>query len=85
MIDWSLVARHALWISGAAIVLAAWSFGRTEGYTANARALIALGALLFCIGFALVTPLWLAIGWAALAVLAAAQLWRVSPWHRHRH
>ena len=84
MIDWSLVARHALWICGASIALAAWSFGRVEGFSGNCRTIAGAGALLFCTGLALVTPPWQAILWAALALFAAAETWRTSPWQRHR-
>ena len=70
MIDWLFVIRHALWIAGAAVMVAAWSYDRT------ARAAIAAGALLFCIGLALVMPLWQAVIWAALALFASYETWQ---------
>lgn len=54
MIDWLLVFRHALWIAGSAIALAAWSYARIEGFTASALRALRAGALLFCAGLALV-------------------------------
>ena len=85
MIDWLFVARHALWIAGAAIVLAAWSFGRGENLGSVGRAISRAGVLLFCIGFALTTPLWQALIWSVLAIFAAVETWRSLVWHRqHR-
>jgi hypothetical protein len=85
VIDWLFVARHALWIVGAAIVLAAWSFGRVEGLGAGGRTLIRAGALLFCLGFALTTALWQALLWSLLALFAALETWRALAWHRQPH
>ena len=53
MIDWLFVLRHALWILGASIVLAAWSFGRVEGFHSFCRIAMQTGAFLFCIGIVL--------------------------------
>jgi uncharacterized membrane protein len=53
VIDWLFVARHTLWIAGAAIALAAWSFGRVEGFSPFCRTAMRVGAFLFCIGIVL--------------------------------
>jgi len=82
VIDWFLVVRHSLWICGAAIALAAWSFGRVERFGPACRAALRVGALLFCIGFAATTPLWQALLWSALALFAAIETWRAFAWHR---
>ena len=71
MIDWVLVARHSVWIAGAAVVVAAWSFGRTAGFSPLCRKILRAGALICCIGFALTTPLWQAILWLGVALLAS--------------
>ena len=84
MIEWGFVARHALWIFGAAIALAARSFGRVETFNASCRTAIRLGAALFCIGLGLLTPLWQAFIWMALALFACIEAWREFEWHRRR-
>lgn len=76
MIDWSAVARHALWISGAATAVSAWSYGRVDGFTAQVRLALKIGALLFCVGLALVTPLWQAVLWTAIALFIAFGIWK---------
>jgi hypothetical protein len=76
MIDWLFVLRHAFWIAGAAVMVAAWSHGRAARSGAMARVAMASGALLFCIGLALVTPLWQAAMWAALAFFASYETWQ---------
>lgn len=75
MIDWLFVIRHAFWIVGAAVLVAAWSYSRTGS---TARIAITAGGLLFCIGLALVTPLWQAAIWAALAFFAFYETWQAS-------
>ncbi|HEX3109289.1 MAG TPA: hypothetical protein VHU41_09355 [Thermoanaerobaculia bacterium] len=82
MIDWLRVLRHALWIFGAAIAVATWSLGRAAGFGAAARAWFRGGALMFCIGLALVTPWWQSIVWAALALFAAYEVSRTFPWRQ---
>jgi hypothetical protein len=61
VIDWWGVARHAVWIIGAAIVVASWSFQ---------RALISryafFGAVLFCLGMASVSRWWESVLWITL-------------------
>jgi len=84
VIDWLFVARHALWICGAAIALAAWSIGRVEGFGIACRVALRLGALLFCVGFAFTTALWQALIWSALALFAAFETWRTLAWHQQR-
>ena len=84
MIEWSFVARHAIWICGAAVALAAWSLGRVENFNTTCRTAIRLGAALFCIGLGLLTPLWHAVIWMALALFACVDAWRVFEWHRQR-
>lgn len=84
MIEWGFVARHALWICGAAVALAAWSFGRVEAFSPTCRAALRLGAALFCIGLGLLTPLWQALIWMALAAFACVDAWRVFEWHRQQ-
>ncbi|HEX3584058.1 MAG TPA: hypothetical protein VH087_19995 [Thermoanaerobaculia bacterium] len=76
MIDWLFVLCHAFWIAGAAVMVAAWSYSRAAGSGGTARIAITAGALLFCIGLALVTPLWLAAMWAALAFFASYETWQ---------
>lgn len=85
MIDWLFVARHALWICGAAIAVAAWSFGRVEGFGPACRVALRIGALLFCVGFAFATAaLWQALIWSALALFAVFETWRTLAWHQQR-
>jgi hypothetical protein len=74
VIDWLFVVRHAVWILGAAVVVAAWSFGRFSGFTPLCRKILRAGALVCCAGFALTTPLWQALLWFAAAVLIAWDL-----------
>ena len=66
MIDWWFVARHAVWIIGAAIVVASLSFQRTLSFR---RTLVShyafVGAAMFCVGMATVSRWWEAILWLA--------------------
>jgi hypothetical protein len=76
VIDWTFVARHALWIAGSSVALAAWSYGRIDGFTAPVLLASRIGALLFCVGFALVTPLWQAMLWTGIALYTAHYTWK---------
>lgn len=76
MIDFLFLARSAVWITGAAIVVAAWSRGRVHGRGAGWRVTSATGAALFCFGFATIRPGWPALPWIALGAIAAARGWR---------
>jgi hypothetical protein len=64
MIDWWFVVRHAVWIIGASIVVASWSFQRTlvSRYAFG-------GAAMFCVGMATVSRWWEAILWLALPIV----------------
>ena len=64
MIDWWSVARHAVWITGAAIVVASWSFRRT---LVSRYAFV--GAAIFCVGMATVSRWWEAVLWLALPIV----------------
>lgn len=70
MIDWGLVARHAIWISGAAIVVATWSFRRSFRFSRGTL----IGATLFCAGMAAVSFWAIALLWLAIPF--------TLPWHR---
>jgi len=63
VIDWLFVARHAVWIAGAAAVTAALSWNRGGVVTPYALA----GAAAFCVGLAAVSRWWMAILWVAAA------------------
>lgn len=87
MIDWWLVGRNAIWIVGAAIVLAAWSYYHwlaATGVTPRAEVFqrrgwvlsSGIGGSLFCIGFATSGRWWEVIAWALLALFALARAWR---------
>jgi hypothetical protein len=64
VIDWWFVARHAVWIIGAAIVVASWSFRRR---IASRYAFV--GATMFCVGMAAVSRWWEAMLWLALPLV----------------
>ncbi len=64
MIDWWFVVRHAVWITGAAIVVASWSFRRT---LASRYAFV--GAAMFCVGMASVSRWWEAVLWVAVPLV----------------
>ena len=61
MIDLWIVARHALWIAGASIVVAAWSFRRTL-----ASRYVVTGTTIFCVGMASLGSWWEALLWLAV-------------------
>ena len=62
MIDWPFVARCVLWIAGAAICIASWSWNRRIFATRITRS----GAALFCFGLASVSRWWEAILWVII-------------------
>jgi hypothetical protein len=87
MIDWYLVATSALWILGASILLAAFSYHkwaagergvrlRDQWHERSWQLASAAGMLLFCLGFGLSegSRWWERVLWLALAVSFAAQL-----------
>ena len=93
MIDWRLVATSALWILGASIVLAAFSYHRWAAAERGVRfceqrrerswQLCSVGGmLLFCLGFGLSEGIrwWEHILWLGLTVSFALQL--VAALHR---
>ena len=83
MIDKLLIARHAVWIVGAAIVLAMWSDRRVHRFEGPARVVCGIGGILFCAGVALNVPPWQAIVfWVPLAVWAGFETIR---WQRQPH
>lgn len=69
MIDWWLLARHSVWIAGAAIVVAAWSVHRRLISPASF-----VGVTLFCLGMASVSRWWEAPLWIGIPCLLR--------WHR---
>jgi len=64
--DWWLIARDAVWILGAAICIATWSWHQRLVMNAIARG----GAVLFCIGVASVSRWWEAIVWVGIGCLS---------------
>ncbi len=91
MVDWFYVARNALWILGASVILAAFSYA---GWWADRRGLSVrevlvrgsfavaceAGLFLICLGLgAGATPLWERAFWLVLALAlawASAAAWR---------
>jgi len=65
VIDWLYVARHAVWIAGAALWLASWSWSRVLPHSLWSR----IGTLLFCIGMASVSRWWEALLWLGLGLV----------------
>ena len=64
MIDWWMVIAHAVWISGAALVVASWSFRRRLGSFWDA-----CGTAIFCLGWAATSSWWAAILWLMMPLL----------------
>ena len=95
MINWWWVVSNTLWISGLALLLAAWSYrrcrvsrrgapGRSEMVRLNLGDFFRLGLLLFCVGlFATSGSWWEKILWGSLALVIllkpAAIFGRPSP------
>lgn len=87
MIDWAMVGRGALWITGLAVALAAFSYVnwwrscrrwrlRRALNTPRFLAPFSLGMFLFSIGLALSSQRGGEIGaWAVLAILFLVQVW----------
>jgi len=92
LIDWTGVARNALWILGLSIALAAWSYATWQAHVLRCglrRALARrafqapfnLGMFLFAVGLAWsASRLWERIAWLVLAVAFAWQV-GVALWH----
>jgi len=59
VIDWFFVARSAVWIVGAAVCVASWSWHRRVVASPVSRT----GAALFCFGLAGVSRWWEAVLW----------------------
>jgi hypothetical protein len=86
MIDWPQVLANAVWIGGAALALATFSYAswlasmRDERLRDTLQLLLRGAAVLVCLGLGLTanrlleTVLWLAL--AALSVAAFISLWR---------
>ena len=92
LIDWRLVAFSALWLTGLAVLLAAFSFAdylaaqqhlRTRAVLGwpGSQAALHSGLLLFCLGlFGLAQPWWQQLLWALLAAAFAYLAW--TSWRR---
>jgi len=65
MIDWLLIARHAVWILGAAICVAVFSWQQRIVANAMTRG----GAALFCFGVASVSRWWEAVVWVIIGCI----------------
>jgi len=70
MIDWFLIARHAVWIIGAAICVASWSWNRRI-------AVPRIGVALFCFGLASVSRWWEAAVWVIIGCLSLVR-WKTQ-------
>jgi hypothetical protein len=96
MIDWPLVLFSAVWIGGAALALAAFSYAswsasmhgerlRTVLQRSEYQRVLLVAACLICAGLGLTATSWLeAVLWIILAVISAAafiSLWRKA--HRN--
>jgi hypothetical protein len=94
MIDWPQVLANAVWISGAALALATFSYANWQANMRAERLRVTLrqttlqlllrgAAILVCLGLGLTAGSLLEIVlWLALAVLSAASL--ISLWHTTR-
>lgn len=90
MIDWWNVAGHAVWIFGAAVLLARFSYRRYEVAEAKRLGLAQkpvtsdriyrLGLLLVSIGLGVTSTSWLQRGiWALLAIVSIVELFLLRP------
>ena len=77
MIDWWMVIAHAVWIGGAAMVVASWSLTRRIGSFWDA-----CGATIFCLGWAVTSSWWAAIIWLAMPFLLLRGPARRHPGHQ---
>jgi multisubunit Na+/H+ antiporter MnhB subunit len=87
MIDWTNLAFNALWVLGAAVILAALSFfyyeAQRRGERLRARlaapgfqAWLSVGLALISLSLALIGPRWWErVLWALLCALSAWQFW----------
>jgi len=94
VIDWVGLASNALWVVGAAIILAALSFSYYEAQRRGERlrerlqapcfqTWLSLGLLLISLGLALLGPRWWErVVWGLLCALSAWQLW--TAWQEGR-
>jgi multisubunit Na+/H+ antiporter MnhB subunit len=94
VIDWAGLASNALWVVGAAIILAALSFSYYEAQRQGERLRVhlqaprfqtwlSLGLFLICLGLALLGPRWWErVVWGLLCGLSAWQLW--TAWQEGR-
>lgn len=85
--EWWLVTRNAIWIVGASIVVAAWSYHRAAaiaGPTPRAEVFTSrswlawsgIGGLMFCAGMAFSKQWWETALWVLLAAGSGARAWR---------
>ncbi len=94
MIDWPLVLFSAVWIGGAALVLATLSYASWSASLRGERWRVVLqrseyqrvllaAACLICVGLGLTATSWLeAVLWLMLAVISAATF--ISLWRKAR-
>ncbi len=88
--DWSYLARNALWVLGLSLILATWSYARAwapeHGLTTRAAlsrwpcgAALAAGMILFCAGLAWgAAQWWERVLWCALALAFVWQIYRLK-------
>ena len=87
MIDWFSVGANALWISGAAVIVATFSYANWMAHVRDQRARLLLvtaavqisftiGLLLISVGLFFASHGWLEqVLWALLSILFLWQLW----------
>jgi len=93
-LDWTGLAFNGLWVLGAAVILAAFSFACYEAQRRGERLRVRLaapgfqswlsaGLVLISLGMALIGPRWWERAlWGALCVMSAWQLW--ATWRGRR-